>query len=64
MTNFDKIKQMSVEEMAELISEGLSRIEICPYCKHDGKPECRIDGACKDAHLKWLESESDQNSNI
>ena len=45
MTNFEKIKQMSVEEMAEIIT--------CPYLGE--RVDCCDD--CIECNKKWLESE-------
>ena len=54
MTNYERIKQMSVEEMASYFCIG--GLPICPlhapHCKDDKCPEC---------FKKWLESEVDDN---
>jgi len=47
MTNYEKIKQMSIDEMAEFIGE-------CDYCNND--LECN--GNCDECCKKWLESEA------
>lgn len=54
MTNYEKIKSMSVEEMAEFMYENCL-CACCPYC--DGGL-CHCD--CKDGHKKWLESEVEE----
>ena len=47
MTNFERIKAMSVEEFAEAFGEGTicGLIDCCPH------------GNCKKCILEWLESE-------
>ena len=54
MTNYERIKQMSVEEMTSYFCIG--GLPICPlhtpHCKDDKCPEC---------FKKWLESEVEDN---
>lgn len=53
MTNFDRIKQMTVEEMAEwLDSFSYTNCECCAY---KGAPCSGV--TCEEGHTKWLESE-------
>lgn len=67
MTNFEKIKQMSVENMAEmLLDESEKHFTYCNHCSHQSfyAPHCtssnlRID--CIHAVKKWLESEVEEN---
>ena len=55
MTNYERIKQMSVEEMAEY------------FCKYGGLPLCPLNAPhcrsneCPKCFKKWLESEVDDN---
>lgn len=66
MTNFEKIKQMSVENMAEmLLDESEKHFTYCNHCSHQSfyVPHCtssnlRID--CIHAVKKWLESEVEE----
>lgn len=63
MTNFERIKGMSVEELAELITSG-EWSAICHFCKYYGSENCYIEneGAsknCVDGIKEWLESECD-----
>lgn len=63
MTNYEKIKGMSVEELAELIASG-EWSAICPFCKYYGTENCCVEnkGAsknCADGIKEWLESECD-----
>jgi hypothetical protein len=51
MTNFEKIKNMSVEELANFIC-GLTYCDYCPIC-------CR--GGCEHSWERWLESEAEDN---
>lgn len=56
MTNYERIRNMSVEEMAELFAEKMC---ICP----DGNPlyndDC-INDKCEKCLKKWLESEVEE----
>ena len=63
MTNFEKIKQMSIDEMANIIFNGISS-DPCDYCnnqKNDDylqKNDCTVN---TDIIVDWLESEVDSN---
>jgi len=51
LTNFEKIKGMSVEEMAEFLNENSGRCECCVYRDRSCIGECKM-------HIKeWLELE-------
>ena len=54
MTNFERIKQMSVEEMALYFCIG--GLPICPL----HAPHCQ-DNKCPECFKEWLESEVDDN---
>ena len=49
MTNYEKIKVMSVEDMAKLLCDETS---ICEDIR------CKIASNCKECILKYLESEA------
>lgn len=50
MTNFDKVKKMNADKLAELISG-----EPCKCCVYDGFPNgC---GECKEGVRRWLTGE-------
>ena len=52
MTNFERIKAMSVEELAK----ELAKDSACEFCKIlDGKT-C-INSTCEEGIIQWLESE-------
>lgn len=58
-TNFDRIKAMSVDELAQAIYQGISS-DPCDYCKNNnlhctGEP-CK-EKANADIIAEWLESE-------
>lgn len=55
MTNYERIKEMTVEEMAE------SFHACCKYCIYRGE-ECYNSEymLCSDGHLKWLNSEVEE----
>lgn len=54
MTNYEKIKSMSAEEMAEFMYKFQS--DICAYCG-----SCESDFKCWHGFKKWLESEAVEN---
>lgn len=56
MTNFEKIKQMSVEDMADFFA----RMKYCRCCPI--KAFClNTDGiGCRNVFRKWLESEAEE----
>lgn len=57
MTNFERIKRMNVEELADFISENSK----CDYCsvQCDDKPNIPTMSSCYCRWLEWLESECD-----
>lgn len=66
MTNYEKIKAMSVKEMAKWIDIANSALDPCNYCKYyaNRAPHCRsmtqsID--CVKAIANYLEREVDEN---
>lgn len=63
MTNYEKIKSMTAEEMQKALfdflwncedAEDLSEV-FCWYCIHDDDLSCG--GKCQDGVLAWLNSE-------
>lgn len=53
MTNADRIRSMTDEELAEF----LAKYGMCELCElHD--TDC-IGGNCKTGHMKWLQSDSE-----
>lgn len=53
MTNYEMVKQLSVEDMAEF----LERSAGCSVCKYNTKTLVCV-GQCEDGIKKWLESEA------
>ena len=53
MTNYERIKAMSVEEMAEFLDDAIDKECFCCVYKH--KNCYNID--CKTGYTEWLESE-------
>lgn len=53
MTNFERIKAMSVEELAEFLESAID--EECWCCAYKHKHCHNID--CKTGYIEWLESE-------
>jgi hypothetical protein len=58
MTNYEKIKAMSVEEMAEQI---LCKPQKCSFCAFFGKKRCDFSYSCLAGHIVWLQKEADAN---
>ncbi len=58
MTNFEKIKNMTVGEMAEWLQDGINECNCCTY---------GLNFACSDNCIygikQWLESEVDDSEN-
>lgn len=60
MTNFEKIKQMSVDEMAEELFY-IIYCDDCPIAKSKGYTDNHCNGStCKRALKHWLESEAEE----
>ena len=63
MTNFEKIKNMSIEELANALCELVVDCECCPirdYCNtyiNDANPNFEI---CLDPWKQWLKSEVEE----
>ena len=60
MTNYEKIKTMSVEEMAAYIFDLGNGREYCyGHCDYQYDDDCPNDGGkgCMRGVIKWLESE-------
>lgn len=63
MTNFEKIKQMSIDEMANIIFNGISS-DPCDYCNNQSNGDYSHCFDCTvntDIIVYWLESEVDSN---
>lgn len=64
MTNYEHIKAMSVEEMAENILKGISSV-VCDYCPYNSYScemsysfcVCKTESEEKQVVAKWLNSE-------
>jgi hypothetical protein len=55
MTNYERIMNMSVEEMAEAIGTYVS----CESCPARNSCSCSTDVSCDEDVKRWLESEVD-----
>ena len=60
MTNGDKIRAMSNEELAEVILETRGRILFCEYCKYDDETSNCKQGACGEGIKAYLDMESEE----
>ena len=56
MTNYEKIKAMSVEEMAKWFEYMPDDCSSCP-----AHVVCGVGLSCVDTLIKWLESEVEEN---
>lgn len=57
ITNADRIRNMSDEELAELLFNK-SRCDNC-FANCNDKDNCPSLGSCYSRHLEWLQSESE-----
>ncbi len=60
MTNFEKIKNMSIEEIADKLDGLVSSCECCPievFCRKNKKII-----ACKTVWKNWLKREAENNN--
>ena len=62
MTNFERIKSMSVEQLAKLLidtnnGDFIVNICDCMYCDECNEESVKCSGRCDKAIIKWLESE-------
>ena len=57
MTNYEKIKSMSVEEMAEFLGDTP---EICDFCVYEGSCHNNLNTNCIDGTKLWLEQEAEE----
>lgn len=55
-TNYERIKNMSVKEMAEFI--GNIETDSMPYCEFEHPFMCEKSCLCDDCREKWLKSEA------
>lgn len=66
MTNYDRIKAMSVEEMAEILLDVReNHFTYCNYCSHQSyyAPHCSstdFETDCRYAVKEWLNSEVEE----
>ena len=59
MTNYEKIKAMSVEEMVNYISDSLNVCEDCPAYR-DETCDGLISRSCEEELAKWLLQEVEE----
>lgn len=57
ITNFERIKQMSVDEMAYFLNGFFTTCELCTHNTKKGGMGCT--GGCIDGKTHWLESEAE-----
>ena len=56
MNNFEKIKQMNIDEMAEWLEE-FNHNSLCLYCKGCDNEDEEI--GCRKGLIQWLQEESE-----
>lgn len=54
-TNYDRIRNMSVEELSQFMNE--CGWDFPPYCDHKKAENCECDQNCLKCAKEWLESE-------
>lgn len=57
MTNADKIRQMTDEELAKMFDK---MIQDCEYCHLYESCIGNVDVPCKSMYLKWLKQEAEK----
>lgn len=61
MTNYEHIRNMSVEEMAFAMLRDIEKDVVCEYCKPTLRKETKhCNGKCTEGIKKWLESEVEE----
>lgn len=63
-TNAERIRHMSDEKLAELITSG-DLCAICPFCKYYGTESCYMENEgvhknCAEGIMEWLQSEVEE----
>lgn len=58
MTNGDKIRAMSNDELADMLLHGLRGAD-CKACPHLHKPTCMTENSCIEGMKAWLESDAE-----
>lgn len=53
-TNGDKIRAMTDEELADWLTDGHDKCDICKLCSFGA---CRIESECEKGVLEWLKQE-------
>ena len=61
MTNYEKIKNMSIDETANFIVDNDLLCSTCAFFDEKGNCRCSIGLMCVDGIKKWLESEAVEN---
>lgn len=63
MTNFEKIKNMSVEELAQVMDNAISDCDWCPinkFCKIHDNDHFDEFITCSNTWMQWLKSEVEE----
>lgn len=62
MTNADRIRNMTDEELAEFLSKTVDDIVSCDGCDEPINEYGSCSGNCKNPYLKWLQAEAKGDS--
>ena len=54
LTNADRIRAMSDEELMRFLFNEVSNNTICSFCVPTMRTKCKCDGHCKNGILEWL----------
>ena len=60
MTNADRIRAMSDEELAEFLDGGYGEMGSCDTCKEPRNEYGSCSGYCRNEYLRWLKSEVEE----
>ena len=58
-TNGDKIRAMTDEELADWLTDGHDKCDICKLCSFGA---CRIESECEKGVLEWLKQEVSEDA--
>ncbi|MBR1910884.1 MAG: hypothetical protein IJ828_00860 [Treponema sp.] len=60
MKNFEKIQNMTLEELAEYHYKVITEFVLCTCCAKNPKNCSQTETSCKEGIKQWLESEADE----
>jgi hypothetical protein len=60
LTNADRIRAMSDEELMQFLFNEVSNNTICSFCVPTMRTKCKCDGHCKNGILEWLKQPAEE----